>query len=265
MTRSPPLRVSNNEPANWPQGVARHVLDRVDSTNAEAFRLAPSLSGPAWIFAHRQEAGRGRRGRAWTDPPGNFAATLALRPEGGPADAARLSFVAALSVHDALRDLCGPSLNVALKWPNDVLLNGGKLSGILLESTGAAGQVATLAIGIGINLAAAPDPAQVEPTATRPVSLLGETGLEVTPEDVLNALACQFDAWHRQMRTFGFAPIRNAWMARAAKLGETIVARTGTTETTGRFDGIDDTGALILTGPRGRHAIPAADIYFSGS
>ena len=257
--------MSDHDQANWPQGVARHILDRVDSTNAEAFRLAPSLTGPAWILALRQEAGRGRRGRAWTDPPGNFAATLVLRPEGGPADAARLSFVAALSVHDALRALCGPSLNVALKWPNDVLLNGGKLSGILLESAGAAGQVATLAIGIGINLTSAPDPKQVETTATRPVSLLGETGLTVIPEDMLDAVAQQFDAWQGQMRTYGFGPIRNAWMARAAKLGETIIARTGTTETTGRFDGIDDTGALILTGPRGRHAIPAADIYFDGA
>lgn len=245
--------------------MARHILERVDSTNAEAFRLAPSLTGPAWILALRQEAGRGRRGRVWNDPPGNFAATLVLHPEGSPADAARLSFVAALSVHDALRTLCGPALNVSLKWPNDVLLNGGKLSGILLESTGAVGQVAALAIGIGINLKSAPDPAQVEATATRPVSLLGETGMEVTPQDMLDALAQQFDAWQGQMRTYGFAPIRNGWMARAAKLGETIIARTGTTETTGRFDGIDETGALILTGPRGRHVIPAADIYFSGA
>lgn len=259
------MRVNNAAPSIWPDNVARHILDRVDSTNAEAFRLAPSLTGPAWIMARKQESGRGRRGRAWTDPPGNFAATLVLRPAGGPSDAARLSFVAALAVHDALKTLCGPSLNIALKWPNDVLLNGGKLSGILLESTGAAGQVATLAIGIGINLAAAPDQAAVESGATRPVSLLGETGLTVAPEDFLDALAAQFDAWHRQMLAYGFAPIRSAWLARAAKLGETIVARTGGTETTGRFDGIDETGALILTGPRGRHVIPAADIYFSGA
>nr|WP_318272636.1 biotin--[acetyl-CoA-carboxylase] ligase [Paracoccus saliphilus] len=244
--------------------MARHVLDRVDSTNAEAFRLAPSISGPAWIMARRQEAGRGRRGRAWNDPPGNFAATLVMRPAGGPADAARLSFVAALAVHDALHRLCGPQLNLALKWPNDVLLNGGKLSGILLESAGAGGQVAVLAIGIGVNLAAAPDPAQVEPQALRPVSLAGETGLQVTPDDLLDILAAEFAAWHRQMTAYGFGPIRNAWLARAAKLGETITARTGTAEITGRFEGIDDSGALILTGPKGRQAIPAADIHFNG-
>lgn len=254
--------MSNPPTDAWPKGVARHVLDRVDSTNAQAMRMAPDLSGPAWIMARRQTAGRGRRGRVWTDPPGNFAASLVLRPEGGPADAARLSFVAALAVHDALRAVCGPRLNVALKWPNDVLLNGGKLSGILLESVGTGGIVQSLVIGIGVNLGDVPG--TVEPGAIRPVSLRGETGLCVAPEELLDALAPSFDGWRRQMRDYGFAPIRTAWLARAARLGETITARTGTTETTGRFDGIDETGALILTGPRGKQAIPAADIYFSG-
>ena len=250
----------------WPLGVARHVLDRVDSTNAEAMRMAPGLTGPTWVMARQQTAGRGRRGRAWTDPPGNFAASLVLRPQGGPADAARLSFVAALAVHDALRQLCGPHLNLSLKWPNDVLLNGGKLSGILLESVGSGGTIHALVIGIGVNLAAAPDMDQVEPGATRPVSLQGETGLAVLPDDFLAALALAFEEWHRQLRDYGFAPIRSAWMARAAKMGETITARTGTTEAIGRFDGIDETGALILTGSQGRRqAIPAADIYFAGA
>jgi hypothetical protein len=164
-------------PSAWPRDVARHVLDRVDSTNAEAMRLADRIAGPAWIMARRQEAGRGRRGRAWTDPPGNFAATLLIRPQGGPADAARLSFVAALAVHDALMTLCGPQLNLALKWPNDLLLNGGKLSGILLESAGSGRQVTALAIGIGVNLACAPEIAADQ--SIRPVSLKGETGLAV--------------------------------------------------------------------------------------
>ncbi|RJL14508.1 biotin--[acetyl-CoA-carboxylase] ligase [Paracoccus siganidrum] len=252
------------EPArdSWPEDVARHVLDRVDSTNAEALRLAPSLSGPAWILARRQQAGRGRRGRSWSDPPGNFAATLVLRPEGGPGDAARLSFVAALALHDALGRLIGPHGRLALKWPNDVLLNGGKLSGILLESAGAGPQVAALAIGIGVNLAAAPEDGAIEPGAVRPVSLKGETRLEVAPEELLDVLAPAFEHWWRQLRSYGFQPIRRAWLARAARLGETIVARTGETRTEGRFEGIDDSGALMLTTARGRVLIPAADIYF---
>lgn len=215
-------------------------------------------------MARRQEAGRGRRGRAWTDPPGNFAATLILRPEGSPSDAAQLSFVAALAVHEALLQLCGPALNLSLKWPNDVLLNGGKLSGILLESAGSGGEINALAIGIGINLITAPETAMLEGQAMRPVSLQGETGLTVTPDDMLDALAPAFDTGFRQWRDFGFAPIRTAWLARAARLGETITARSGQTEATGRFEGIDQTGALILSTGQGQRVIPAADIYFPG-
>lgn len=216
-------------------------------------------------MARQQTAGRGRRGRAWSDPPGNFAATLVLRPEGGPVEAAQLSFVAALAVHEALLRLCGPQVNIALKWPNDVMLNGGKLSGILLESAGAGARIAVLAIGIGVNLAEAPDPAAIEPGAMRPVSLRGETGLTVTPDEFLDALAVAFDGWWLQMRSFGFGPIRQGWLSRAARLGEQIIARTGNSQTSGRFDGIDETGALILTTPQGRQVIAAADVYFSGA
>lgn len=213
-------------------------------------------------MARRQEAGRGRRGRVWTDSPGNFAATLLLRPEGGPADAARLSFVAALAVFDALRGLGGPQLNLSLKWPNDVLLNGGKLSGILLESSSIGAGVTALAIGIGINLAQAPGQAQLEAGALRAVSLREETGLDISLMDMLTALAGCFHDWSGQMDAAGFAPIRAAWLARAAGLGQQIVARSGKVELTGRFEGMDDSGALLLATSRGRQVLPAADIYF---
>lgn len=252
--------MSDRTVAPWPEGVARHVLERVDSTNAEAMRLAPSLTGPAWVMARRQEAGRGRRGRAWSDPPGNFAATLVLRPDGRPGDIALLSFVASLALYDALVALCGPQLRLGLKWPNDVLLNGGKLSGILLESTGHSGRIAALAIGIGVNLAAAPD--AVEKGAMRPVSLQGETAMTVTPDELLDALAPAFDRWWRELRADGFGPVRRAWLSRAVRLGETITARAGTHTTEGRFEGIDESGALLLLTKQGRVAIPAADVYF---
>ena len=147
----------------WPEGVARHVLARTESTNAEALRMAPGLSGPAWILTHEQYGGRGRRGREWVMPAGNFAGTLVLRPKGGAAEAPQLSFVAALALYDALSDACGPSARLTIKWPNDVLLNGGKVAGILLESTGP--ELVSVAVGIGVNLAAAPDTGSVEPGA----------------------------------------------------------------------------------------------------
>ncbi|WP_134726521.1 biotin--[acetyl-CoA-carboxylase] ligase [Paracoccus luteus] len=246
----------------WPDGVARHVLARTDSTNAEALRMAATVTGPAWIMARAQTAGRGRRGRAWQMPPGNFAATLLTRPAGGPAQAALLSFVAALALHDALGLASGPAARLAIKWPNDVLLNGGKVAGILLESTGSAAGLEAVAVGIGVNLAAAPDAALLEPGAVPPVSVLGETGHAVTPEDFLDLLAPAFARWQAQLATLGFAPLRAAWTARAARLGQTITARMGTASQTGRFDGIDDSGALILATAAGRQVIPAADIHF---
>ncbi|KGJ04618.1 BirA family transcriptional regulator, biotin operon repressor / biotin-[acetyl-CoA-carboxylase] ligase [Paracoccus halophilus] len=245
----------------WPEGVARHVLARTDSTNAEALRLAPGLSGPAWIMTREQFAGRGRRGRDWAMPAGNFAATLVMRPQGGPA-AAQLSFVAALALYDALSDACGPSVRLAIKWPNDVLLNGGKVAGILLESAGSGAGLQAVAIGIGVNLAAAPPRDRIEAQAVPPVSVLGETGHQVAAEDFLDLLAPAFAGWLGQMQSYGFAPIRNAWLARAARLGEPIIARTGTAEHHGVFQGIDEQGALILNTSAGQRVIPAAEVYF---
>lgn len=246
----------------WPDSYGLHVLDTVDSTLNEAARIAPGLSGPLWIMARRQTAGRGRRGRVWRDPAGNLAATLVLRPDDGPETAALRSFVAALALFDACVAVTGRSAGLALKWPNDVLLNGGKLAGILLESAGSGGRLDHLAIGIGVNLAEAPESAGLEPRALRPVSLLSETGAQVTPEDFLTELAAAYATHEATLRSQGFAPIRALWLDRAARLGEVLTARTGTTETTGRFETVDATGNLVLLTQRGRVAIPAADVYF---
>lgn len=246
----------------WPEGVGRHILRRCASTNAEALRLAPALSGPAWVLTLDQFAGRGRRGRAWQMPAGNFAATLVLRPAGGPAEASLYSFVAALALHEALALVCGPAARLAIKWPNDVLLNGGKVAGILLESAGQGGQVSALAVGIGVNLAAAPPAETLEPEATPAVSVREATGHALAPTEFLDLLAPAFARWQAQLTTWGFAPIRTAWLARAARLGQTITARTGSHSRTGTFEGIDATGALILSTAQGREVIPAADIYF---
>lgn len=244
------------------------MLPRVDSTNAEALRQAATLAGPTWIMTREQTSGRARRGRGWVMPAGNFAASLAARPPGTPADLSLYSFVAALALHEALAAACGPAARLSIKWPNDVLLNGGKVAGILLESTGQPGfgqgghGGIALAVGIGVNLAAAPDAAALEPRAVPPVSVLGETGHKVSPEDFLDLLAPAFARWQQQLETLGFAPIRSAWLARAARLGQTITARIGTTTRVGRFEGIDDSGALILVTAAGRESIPAAEIFF---
>ncbi|WP_141693252.1 biotin--[acetyl-CoA-carboxylase] ligase [Thioclava sp. SK-1] len=242
----------------WPEGVARHALLKVDSTMAEAARLAPQLAGPAWVLAHEQTAARGRRGRVWRHPKGNFSATYVCRPKGDASHRALYSFVAALALDAALAAVSGPHARLGIKWPNDVLLNGGKVAGILLESLGDAG----LAIGIGVNLMQAPGREDVEPGAVAPVSLHSECGLTVTPLEFLDALGPAFHHFSQQFALYGFDPIRAAWLSRAARLGEIVTARTGTESYTGIFDTIDLRGAMILKQPDGPRAISAADVFF---
>jgi len=238
------------------------VLAEVDSTLNEAARIADGLHQPEWILALKQTAARARRGRAWVNPPGNLAATLVMRPEGAPDKAAMRSFIMALALFDACVDVTGRPDGFALKWPNDVLLNGGKLAGILLESTGQGSTVNHLAIGIGVNLAQAPQAEQVEPHAVRPVSLFSETGAQVDPETFLTYLAAAYARYETQFVTYGFDPIRTAWLSHAARLGQVITARTATSETTGTFETLDQDGSLILNTARGRVSVPAGEIYF---
>ncbi len=250
------------DPNLWPQGYARHVLAEVDSTNSEAARLAQNLTQPSWIMARRQTAARGRRGRVWISSEGNFAASLLMRPAGDPGQAALRSFVAALALADALGTVCGPTAQITLKWPNDVLLNGGKVAGILLESAGQGRGLSHLIIGIGVNLVAAPPPEAVEPGAMKPVSVQNETGLVIVPEEFLNYLANAFARWEMQFAAYGFAPIRTAWLQRAARLGQKIMARTMTETIEGTFETLAEDGSLVLNTGNGRRTLPAADVFF---
>lgn len=241
---------------HWPEGVGRVVMEAVDSTNAEALRRLPGLAGPVWIMARRQTGGRGRRGRAWADPPGNFAATLVMRTRDAPGRLAMRSFLAALALAEALEAVTGLAGVFALKWPNDVLLEGGKLSGILLESDGQGG----LALGIGVNLLHAParDPGAAFP----PVGLREKTGLTVAPETLLDALALRYATWEACFGAKGFAPARAAFLARVVRLGQPVVARGMQQDQAGIFETIDESGAMVLATPEGRRVIPAADIFF---
>ncbi len=237
------------------------MLQTVDSTNAYALRMAPDTPGPAWFLGLEQTAGRGRRARPWASPLGNFYGTLLLQPVESPEIIALRSFAASLALRDAFVSLTGLPGAFALKWPNDVLLNGGKVAGILLEST-ASKTGFDLAIGIGVNLIGAPDPAAVEPGATIPVSLLHETGLKITPEAFLDALAPAYAAWEAAFVNQGFTALRQEWLAHAARLGDTIRARTGNQTREGVFETIDPAGNLILLMSSGPVAIPAAEVFF---
>ena len=195
-------------------------------------------------------------------PVGNFAATLLLRPEGPPAQAALRSFVMSLALYHSFVEVTGREKDFALKWPNDVLLKGGKVAGILLESTGAGQQTGLLSIGVGVNLVAAPPPDDVEPTALKPVSVLSETSVQVPPDLFLEVLAGHFATLEQQLQQYGFDAIRTGWLAHAARLGEVITARTTRDQFTGTFEDVDLEGHLVLRGPRGVVSIAAADVYF---
>lgn len=247
---------------DWPQAYGRYVIDAVGSTLDEGMRMATSHPAPFWLMAHRQTAARGRRGRPWSMPEGNFAATLMLRPEGAPGHVALRSFVMSLALHQAFIAVTGKPELFALKWPNDVLLNGGKVAGILLESAGRGGQADLLAIGVGVNLASAPGPDEVEEGSVLPVSLAAETGVCIAPEDFLQHLAAAYAVFEEQFMQFGFAPLRTAWLAHAARLGEVITARTGQNERTGTFEDVDKDGNLMLRTATGVTRIAAADVFF---
>jgi len=254
-----PRRSVLSAETHWPAGVDRLVLEHTDSTNAEALRRAKDVHRPLWICAMQQSAARGRQGRAWSNPVGNFAATLAMRLDEPPAQLALRSFVASLALHDVLTDLTVPDAPVALKWPNDVLLDNGKIAGILLETTGTP---PVLAIGFGVNLAHAPTATDVAPGAFAPVALADWTPDIVPPLDFLGHLARAYARREAVFTRLGFGPIRQAWLSQAARLGEQITARTTREDVTGIFRTVDETGQLVLSTPDATRAIPAADVYF---
>ncbi len=237
----------------------RVALETVDSTNEEVKRRAEQgeAEGLA-ITALRQTAGRGRRGRAWESPEGNLFVSLLLRPKRSPLEAATLSFLSCLAMAEAVEQVApqlGPKL--ACKWPNDLLLNGGKLCGILLESRNTpAGGVDYLVIGIGVNLVYHPA------DTPYPATSLAAEGVTVTREDFLAALLDCIDVWYERWSREGFAPVREAWLKRALGLGQQIVVRLQDSELRGRFKALDDTGALLLeTADGGTRIVTAGDVF----
>ncbi len=239
----------------------RRVLafDDIDSTNAEARRLAEAHeAGPLWIIAARQHQGRGRRGRSWETGEGNLAATYLFVTAKAPAEAAQVSFVAALAVAD-LAAAYVPAGLVALKWPNDPLIGGRKTAGILVESGSLGPEGLWLAVGCGVNLARAPT------DSNRPVTALADhmTGPPPPPRAALEILAEAMDRWRLVWEREGFASIAGAWTARAYGLGEPCVAHLTTESVRGVAEGLDTDGALRLRLEDGSvRRITAGDVFF---
>ncbi len=248
--------------------------DTIGSTNQDALdRAAAGDAGPLWVVSAAQTAGRGRRGRAWQSQRGNLAASVLSVHEGNPATGATLGFVAGLALDEALRRVA-PSLDTAvvldaverggggrdrlrLKWPNDVLVDGAKLAGILLEARPLASGIAIVA-GIGVNVVSAPD------DVPYPARALRDLGVAADAEGLFAALS---DAWVGIDRLWdggrGFHRIRDLWLDRAGGIGEPAAVNVGGAVFSGVFETIDDEGRLVLRDSEGnRRTITAGDVHF---
>jgi len=238
------------------------LLDHTDSTNAEARRRADAgETGPLWIVARRQTEGRGRRGRSWESQDGNLFATLMQLTRKSPAEAAQVTFVAALAIADLL-DAWAPASLVTIKWPNDVMLAGQKASGVLVESGVHESGGLWLAVGIGINLVSAPEGTE-RPATALAHHLRGDAASPPSIEVAAAKLAEAFNVWMTRWETLGFQPILDAWRARTAGLDGPAVARLGRETIEGRAEGVGPDGALKLRLADGSlRLISAGDVFF---
>ena len=235
-------------------------FDEIDSTNAEARRRAEQGdTGPVWFTAAHQTQARGRRGRRWETSEGNLAATYLFVTRKAPAEAAQISFVAALAAADLADAFISPAF-VTLKWPNDTLIDGRKSAGILVESGPAPMGGLWVAVGIGFNLARAP--AILPPPALQATSL-AEYGPPPTPNEAMDVLGLVFERRVLQWEREGFAAISTAWTGRAHGLGKTCVARLPHETIEGVAEGLDIDGALRLRTADGVvRRITAGDVFF---
>ncbi len=247
-------------PVVLPAGCTLIELDCVESTNDEAKRLAAQNAPDATVvWAREQTAGRGRRGREWSSPAGNLYVSILLRPDKTPREAAQLSLVTAVALGDAIQKFLPENVSLLCKWPNDILVNGHKAAGILLESAGGNVGRATewIVVGCGVNIASHP-----ENTMYSTTDLHAEGCEAITVDTFLERFAECFFIRRDEWLSAGIEPVRRDWMARAAGFGEMISVRLPNRETHGRFVGMDDDGALILEGKNGqRESIAAGDVF----
>lgn len=255
-------------------GYRLEAFATVGSTNAVALERARSGDpGRIWLVSKRQEAGRGRRGRQWATAEGNLAATLLLLPGCDLRQAATLGFVAGLALADALAaaapdirlkvgvdsgDIAAGRGRFALKWPNDVLAEGAKLSGILLESAMLDGDRFALAIGIGVNVAGHPE------DVPYPATSLAALGSACDAERLFLALS---DAWVGYERLWaggrGTAAIRSRWLEHAAGLGAPAAVRIDGRVVRGVFETIDEECRFVIRADDGtRVTVAAGDVHF---
>ena len=244
-----------------PGGFTLHHVETIGSTNDEAARLASNGAPSATIIiADRQTEGRGRLGRTWQSEPGNLHASILLRPDCALQAASQLSLLAGVALVELLAERGPDDLDLKLKWPNDVMIDGAKVAGILLESAGdKAGRVAHVIIGIGVNIAWSPDDLDY------PVTSLNAAGFTaLPPREWLFAYASSLAIWLDRWRRGGFAVVREAWRARSYGLGGPIRLRLDREDVDGRFVDLTEAGALLIERADGsRRELTAGDVIYA--
>lgn len=229
-----------------PPGYSLLNFAEIDSTNTEALRQAENgASGPLWILAEHQDQGRGRRGRKWIEAPGNLFATLLLSWQGPTQVLSDLSFVTAIACAQMLKRLVvesRSSAEIRLKWPNDILINGAKAGGILIETSNTRDTSTAVAIGIGLNVASHPAEVLGYPTTD-----FVENGIATDAKEVFEKLAVEFDHWFALWQGgAGFNTIKQHWLEFGPALGQELRVNTGDDIVTGEFAGLDDRGGLQM-------------------
>lgn len=253
MRRSPPPPCSGPETALTDR-FQFETVETVDSTNRLArLRVEQGAEDGYALRAVTQTGGVGREGRVWESPAGNLYASFVMRPARPLRDFPQLSFVCALAVRSVVAEAVGPDVAIGLKWPNDVLAEGRKLSGVLIET---AGDPVAAILGIGINIACSP--AQSRWPATHLGAL---TAAPPSPEALGINLGRALDHWARIWDQEGFPPIRDAWMASAIGIGGPMLLRTAQEETEGRFMDLEMDGTLLMALPNGAlRRVAAGDV-----
>lgn len=244
-----------------PPGYRVIALDEIDSTNLEAARQAAqgAVDGTV-VWAQAQTGGRGRRGRVWTSPAGNLYCSILLRPAEAAQKAAQIGFIVALAGAEAVRSALPADRAVALKWPNDILVTGRKVAGILLESQSSApGRLDWLVAGFGLNVISHPDVVEYQASDLRAEGAAPSLGAR----DVLEVYLAAFAHWRARWRDEGFAPIRAAWSGLAVGLGRDIKVRLTDETLEGRFRSLDDDGGLVLELADGRLRVVTSGQVFA--
>lgn len=228
----------------------------IDSTNEEARRRAfAGDSGGLWVVADEQTAGRGRRGRAWVSPRGNLYASALLIDPCAPAAAPQLGFVAGIALVRAAEDV--GAAGARLKWPNDLVRNGAKCAGLLVEGAMLANGRLACVVGIGVNCRSAPEGFGYPTSA-----LTTESGAAIDPAALFERLIGRFsEALVTWSAGDGFGAVRSSWLARAAALGGRIIIETGGRRREGTFEGLDGAGRLLFRGESGIEIVESADLW----